>query len=152
MERPSVRPALDLKAAAQGVIVPVPTSFPSRRFPQESPHAPRRVVLAVGGRAIVRDHHGGLGRVAVTDDDGTTPRTTLPEGVEVEIMAWRPRRSAGALYQVRQTGGEAREGWITAECLEPMPRPTERRNLQVAKSRTRPAPVKTRRRTTAPVR
>jgi hypothetical protein len=152
MEWPSVRLALASRPLPRGVIVPVPSSFQSRRFSQESSRAPREVVLAVGGRAIVRDHHGGLGRVSAMDDDGTTLLTMLGEGVEVEITAWRPRRSAGALYRVRQTAGDALEGWVTVDSLEPIPLPTERRTAPMARTSSKPAQVKTARRTPVPVR
>jgi hypothetical protein len=43
-------------------------------------------------------------------------------GAEVEITAWRPRRSGPALYRVRtRTGGK--EGWTTASSLERLPPP-----------------------------
>src|SRR5262249_26455930 len=101
-----------LKApASREVSVPAPRSFTFRQqLTQSPPRLPNEVVLAVGARAIVRSHGDEPGRVPFAgEDDGAT----LADGVEVEITAWRPRRAAGALYQVRTTVG-GREGWVSA--------------------------------------
>jgi hypothetical protein len=57
---------------------------------------------------------------------------TLGNGVVVEIMAWLPRRNAGALYRVRPTTGDRREGWLAAACLESVPVLHERKSVQPA--------------------
>ena len=76
-------------------------------------------------RAIVRSHGEGLGRVSLTDEDGTASLGNLADGVEVEVTAWRPRRGMGALYRVRPSRGGT-EGWIGAVNLEAVPVPRER--------------------------
>jgi hypothetical protein len=76
-------------------------------------------------RAIVRSHGEGLGRVSLTDEDGTAGLGALADGVEVEVTAWRPRRGMGALYRVRPSRGGT-EGWVSASNLEAVPRPRER--------------------------
>jgi hypothetical protein len=130
--------------------VAVPSSFTSRRFSREPSRPSKEVVLAVGGRAIVRSHGEGLGRVSFIGEDDAA---TLAEGVEVEITAWRPRRTAGALYRVRTTAG-GMEGWVSASNLEAVPPPRERQVPQPPSSsvRTKPSPAKTPRRAPAPVR
>ena len=104
--------------------MPAP-SFTSRRFVHEPPRQSKEAVLAVGMRAIVRSRGEGLGRAALTDEDGTASLGTLADGVEVEVTAWRPRRGMGALYRVRPSRGGT-EGWVNASNLEAVPRPRER--------------------------
>jgi hypothetical protein len=77
-------------------------------------------VLAVGWRVLVVSPAGRGPRVALTDSDGTTAVATLADGVEVEILAWRPRRSGATLYRVRPTGGGT-EGWLSGVNLKPRP-------------------------------
>ena len=133
--------------------MPVPPSFTSRRFSHEPSRPSKEVVLAVGGRAKVRSHGEGPPRVPVTDEDGTVTLDTLADGVEVEITAWRPRRSAGALYRVRTMAG-GKEGWLNASSLEAVPRLRERPVPQPTSisTRTKASPAKTPRRAPSPVR
>jgi hypothetical protein len=137
----SVRLAPAIRPLPGEVFVPAP-SFTSRRFIHEPPRPSKEVVLAVGMHAIVRSHGEGLGKVSLSDEDGTATLGTLKDGVEVEITAWRPRRGAGALYRVRATGG-GKEGWVNGSSLEPMPRPRERPAPQ-------PAPASSRAKTSSP--
>ena len=80
----------------------------------------KEAVLPVGSHAIVRP--SGAGAVTLTAENGSTVLASMKAGVEVEITAWRPRRSGPALYRVRaRNGGE--EGWITSASLERLPPP-----------------------------
>ena len=65
---------------------------------------------------------GSKGSVTLMSEDGLTSLATLSDGVEVEIVAWRPRRAGGTMYCVRQTSGVA-EGWVAAVSLRPHPIP-----------------------------
>jgi hypothetical protein len=81
-------------------------------------------VIAVGCRAIVRrPPHEGDG-VTLTTEDGRTSLGTVQVGAEVEITAWRSRRSAPALYRVL-IRSEGKEGWTTAASLESPPPTTQ---------------------------
>ena len=104
--------------------MPAP-SFTSRRFVHEPARQSKEAVLAVGMRAIVRTHGEGLGRVSLTDEDGTASLGNLADGVQVEVTAWRPRRGMGALYRVRPVQGGT-EGWMSTSNLEAVPVPRER--------------------------
>ena len=77
--------------------------------------APRatQVVLAVGQRVFV--HHPGDSPypVAMTDDQGLPAAAAMRDGDEVEILAWRPRGSAGTRYRVRRHADGA-HGWLAA--------------------------------------
>ena len=131
--------------------MPVPRSFTSRQqLSQTPPRLPKEVILAVGARAIVRSRGEELGRVALAGEDGGA---TLADGVEVEITAWRPRRAAGALYQVRTTVG-GQEGWVSASSLEAVSRPRERQLPKPPTSsvRTTPSSAKTPPRAPTPAR
>jgi hypothetical protein len=135
------------------VSVPVPTGFASRRFSHEPSRPSKGTVLAVGVRAIVRSRREGFSRVPVTGEDGTVTLATLADGVEVEITAWRPRRTAGALYRVR-TIADGKEGWVNASSLELVPQPRERPAPQPPSpsARTNPSATKNPRRAPAPAR
>jgi hypothetical protein len=56
-------------------------------------------------------------RVTLTTEDGRTALGTVQVGAEVEITAWRPRRSAPALYRALNRS-EDKEGWTIAARLE----------------------------------
>jgi hypothetical protein len=79
-------------------------------------------VLAVGWRVLVASPAGKGHRVPLTDSEGTTTVTTLPHGAEVEILAWRPRRSGATMYRVQPTGG-GKEGWVSGASLKARPAP-----------------------------
>jgi hypothetical protein len=91
---------------------PFPRSAPALR-PKEGP------VLAVGGRAIVTCQNGG--RVTLTDEAGTSALAPIADGVEVEVLAWRPRRGA-TRYRVMSIDGGL-EGWVGAVSLKACPPP-----------------------------
>src|SRR5262249_23590438 len=79
-------------------------------------------VLAVGWRVLVASPAGKGHRVPLTDSEGTTTVTTLPHGAEVEILAWRPRRSGATMYRVQPTSG-GQEGWVSGASLKARPAP-----------------------------
>jgi hypothetical protein len=99
--------------------------------------APKEAVLAIGSCAIARVRDGARG-VSLTADDGMTELATVAGGVAVEIVAWLPRRGAGALYRVRATTGGRQEGWVPATSLEPVQLPRQRRSVQAAAAPAKP--------------
>jgi hypothetical protein len=85
-----------------------------------SPEAKERPTLSIGSRALVAARGGSSDRgVALTDDGGTSIVATVPDGTEVEVLAWRPRRGGDTRYLVAPRGGP--EGWLGASCLRPRP-------------------------------
>lgn len=93
-----------------------PNSPPFARM-QPPPRPKEGPVLAVGGRAVVTSQAGGSDRVTLTDDNGTNALATLKDGVEVQVVAWRPRRGA-TRYRVVSLDGRF-EGWLGAASLKP---------------------------------
>lgn len=89
--------------------------FSHRPFRRFSPARGGAFVLAVGRRVYMARSEGGPARVTLTDDTGANELSTLKDGNEVEIIAWRPGGS-GTRYQVRSTG-EGREGWVAVANL-----------------------------------
>ena len=71
------------------------------------------IIHAVGQRVYVNHQGSGLRYVELTDDGGTTAIGRLEDGVEVMVMAWRPRGSKGTRYYVRCTS-DGLEGWLGA--------------------------------------
>ena len=90
-------------------------SFQPPRFPTARPARASTPVLSVGRRVVVRSPRDD-GRVALTDALGTADVGSLPDGAEVEILAWRPRGPGGARYQVQSTR-DGLEGWVSADHL-----------------------------------
>src|SRR2546422_5134140 len=90
-------------------------SFQPPRFSSARPARSSTPVLSVGRRVFVncpRDE----GSVSLTDALGKGGAGSLPDGAEVEILAWRPRGPGGARYQVRSTR-DGVEGWVSADHL-----------------------------------
>ena len=110
-------------------------------------------VLAVGWRVLVASPAGRGHRVALTDSEGNTTVTTLPHGAEVEILAWRPRRSGTTLYRVQPTSG-GKEGWLSGANLKPrpapVPQPVPQKVRPIAAARTQPAPKSAPKRVSTP--
>jgi len=98
---------------------------PVRRFSSARPHGS---IFAVGRRVYVAGSGALDGRVALTDDAGENAVATVADGTEVEILAWRPRGSAGTRYRVRSVRNGL-EGWIAVA------------NLRGARSAVSPAPA-----------
>jgi len=90
-------------------------------FPGVSPppSAKVRPVLGVGWRVIVTCGGGGDDRVTLTDATGESALATVADGVEVEILAWRPCRGGDSRYRVVSTSGV--EGWLGGASLQPRP-------------------------------
>ena len=86
--------------------IPSPTSSPRSRGP----------VYAVGRRVSVVASGSYPGHVALTDESGANPLANLPDGAEVEILAWRTSGSRGTRYRVRaiETG---RDGWLAVASI-----------------------------------
>ena len=103
-------------AAPQRPFFPQPNTF-------QAPRGGGRTVLAVGRRVFVTCPGNANGRVTLANANGTTVLGTLPDGVEVEILAWQPRGPGGTRYWVRSSDDV--NGWVAAENLrapEPPPR------------------------------
>ena len=75
------------------------------------PQKTRTSALSVGRRVYVNCR----GRIPLTEDDGRLSVTSLADGAEVEIVAWRPG-GAGTRYRVRARD-EGHEGWLAADAL-----------------------------------
>lgn len=60
------------------------------------------------------------GSVVITDESGTVACSSLADGVAVEVLAWRPRGSAGTRYRVR-AGRDGVDGWVAANNLRLAP-------------------------------
>src|SRR5262249_57961243 len=106
----------------------------------EPARLPKDGVIAVGCRAIVRRPPHGGDRVTLTTEDGRTALGTVQVGAEVEITAWRPRRSAPALYRVLNRS-EGKEGWTSAACLESPPPATQTHDGRAPVERRGQAPA-----------
>jgi hypothetical protein len=112
-------------------------------MPPRSPAPARdsRPVLSVGRRVFLNCPPGEHRRVTLVDDAGQTTRHTLADGVEVEILAWRPHAPGGARYRVQVMGPERIEGWLGAADLRPALVPTAT-PAPTAVPRVEPAPVR----------
>jgi hypothetical protein len=92
-------------------------------------------VLSVGRRVFLNCPKGDHRKVTLLDDAGQNTRHSLADGVEVEILAWRPRAPGGARYRVQVMGGERIEGWLGAADLRPAPVPGAAAPQQAAVNR-----------------
>lgn len=83
-------------------------------------------VHAVGQRVFVNCPGDRAGSVVLTDESGKIASATLPDGVEVEVLSWRPRGSSGTRYRV-QVSRDGVGGWLHADNLRatlvPLPPP-----------------------------
>jgi hypothetical protein len=96
-------------------------------------------VFAVGRRVYVACAGDSLAHVALTDDAGADARTRLADDTEVEILAWRPRKSHGTRYRVRATRDRL-EGWLAVENLRSTPSAVSA-PIAPAPAATGPAPL-----------
>ena len=99
---------------------------PARKRSTQGPRAPR-VVLAVGQRVFVHGLSDGGRPVLMTDEHGIPVTAGLRDGVEVEVLAWRPRGSAGTRYRVCDRA-DGIDGWLAADelrttAMRPIPDP-----------------------------
>jgi len=86
--------------------------FSPSRAPRTAPAQPRdkAPVFAVGQRAFVSDPSGRKGEVVLVDASAKVALGHLVDGVEVEILAWIPRKLA-TLYRVQSTEHRT-QGWL----------------------------------------
>lgn len=110
----SARPDRDLRGG--------PMPFVPPRTPM-SPRPSRSTgpVLSVGRRVFVNCSGGSNRRVTLTDDIGQTALGTLTDGIEVEVIAWKPR-GGGTRYRVKHHK-DGLEGWLSVDELRVTPRP-----------------------------
>jgi hypothetical protein len=85
-------------------------------FRAPAPVRKRPSVFAVGRRVYVACSRQHSPQVALKDDAGRVARSSLSDGTEVEILAWRPRGFGETRYRVRSTG-TGLEGWLAVENL-----------------------------------
>jgi hypothetical protein len=86
-------------------------AFPSSRRNISRP--PRlTLVLAVGQRVFVHSLDSPTRPVALGDETGILSGEHVIDGLEVEVMAWRPRGPTDTRYRVRTPGGV--DGWLAA--------------------------------------
>lgn len=91
--------------------------IPPYRKRSVGPSAKKSVVLAVGRHVFVNGPLDAPRLVLFADEYGQCPGTVgLHDGAEVEVLAWRPRGSAGTRYRVRDQAGGA-DGWLAADEL-----------------------------------
>ena len=89
---------------------------PSRSRPASRPPSRSTPVMAIGQRAFVDSAGNPSGSVALTDVSGKVfSAVHLADGVEVEVVAWRPRGATETRYRVRAPQGV--DGWLLAENL-----------------------------------
>ena len=74
------------------------------------------VVHAVGQRVYVNRSGAGVAHVDLMNEDGTAAIAKLADGIEVMIVAWKPRGATGTRYCVRCTADNV-EGWLQAANL-----------------------------------
>jgi hypothetical protein len=98
-------------------------------------------VLSVGRRVFLNCPPGEHRRVTLTDDAGQRMRHSFGDGVEVEILAWRPHAPGGARYRVQVMGPDRIEGWLGAADLRPALVPAAA-PAPAAATREEPAPVR----------
>ena len=109
------------------------STFGAGRAPVGRPSASKAPpAIGVGSRVLVTCHAGESDGVTLTDESGNSALTTVADGAEVEILAWRPRRGADTRYRVVATGGGV-EGWLGAKSLKPrQPPPSPKAAVIVA--------------------
>jgi len=92
--------------------------FPTFAGVRRPPTGKDRPILGVGWRVLVTAGGGSSKRVTLTDETGTSALGTVADGVEVEILAWRPRPGGDTRYRVFLRSGGL-EGWLGAGSLRP---------------------------------
>ena len=94
--------------------------IPSRNRPVPRPPARSLPVMAVGQRVFVNSAGSHSGSVTLTDVSGKIASTVhLADGIEVEVIAWRPGGASDTRYRVREPRGA--DGWLPAENLRCVP-------------------------------
>ena len=88
-------------------------------FPSRNPSIPRRPsrsipAIAVGQHVFVNCPGSLSGSVVLADENGKVlSAVQLADGVEVEVIAWRPRVAGEAHYRVRAPSNGT-DGWLAA--------------------------------------
>src|SRR5262245_52080874 len=95
-------------ASPRGVVV----AFVPRGRTVSRPAASASPVLAVGRRVFVNCAGDRQGSGTLMDENDHVPQGRLADGIEVVVMAWRPRGSAGTRYRVQ--GADGADGWLHA--------------------------------------
>src|SRR5437867_12841118 len=85
--------------------------FPRGPLRAPAPVRIRVAVFAVGQRVYVACADERPARVTLMDEAGTRPLTSLGDGTEVAIVAWRPGWAGATRYRVRATDSGL-EGWL----------------------------------------
>ena len=130
---------------------PVSKSRATRTTPAQARHG--GPVFGVGMRAFVNDAAGSLrGLVTLNDASGKVSAGQLPDGAEVEILAWIPRKAA-TVYRVQSTESRL-TGWLGVANLRtnpgpmaitsPMPAPTPAVWISLRAPNARPSPARLR--------
>jgi hypothetical protein len=83
--------------------------------------------MAVGQHVFVNCPGNRTGSVVLADESGKVLSAVhLADGVEVEVIAWRPRGASDTRYRVR-TPSDAADGWLPSanlrKTLVPAPEP-----------------------------
>jgi len=91
-------------------------SFIRSRSRPARPVGPPRAVLAVGRRVFVHATPDAARLVSLTNEHGIPGAAVLRDGTEVEVLAWRPRGSAGTRYRVCARP-DGTDGWLAADEL-----------------------------------
>ena len=89
-------------------------------IPRRSIPRPPRLsfIVPIGHHVFVNCRAGTSRSVLLGDESGSEMLgTSLADGVEVEVMAWRPRGPTDTRYRVRTTVGERFDGWVFAQEL-----------------------------------
>jgi hypothetical protein len=93
------------------------------------PRPPRAAVIAIGQRVFINCPGNRTGSVALADESGAVVSDVhLADGVEVEVIAWRPRGASDTRYRVRSASNA--DGWLPCVNLRkvgvpaPAPEPT----------------------------
>lgn len=91
-------------------------AFSSRRA---IPRPPRlSFIIPIGGRVFMHCRAGASRSVPLGDEGGRElSGASLTDGVEVQVVAWRPRGPTDTRYRVRTMTGERLEGWVFAQEL-----------------------------------
>jgi hypothetical protein len=100
--------------------------IPSRGRSVPRPPSRSTRVMAVGQRVFVNTAGDRGGSVTLADVSGKVLSTVhLADGIEVEVVAWRPGSGSDTRYRVR--GPHGADGWLAAEnlreALVPLPPP-----------------------------
>jgi len=75
------------------------------------------MVMAVGQHVFVNCPEERTGSVVLADESGKVMSAVhLADGVEVEVIAWRPRGASGTRYRVRRPSDSA-DGWLSSTNL-----------------------------------